>query len=63
MRLVLLATLLLVAVPISPAATQTPSACERECKRTYQQCVKDTGDRPVCEAGCAFCLECCTGGC
>jgi hypothetical protein len=38
-------------------------ACEKGCKDTNKQCVKNTGDRPLCEAGYAFCLECCTGGC
>lgn len=60
-RLVLLASLLLLASPLSQA--QGANSCEKQCKIDFKQCVRDTGDRPVCEAGYAFCLECCTGGC
>ena len=59
----LLVPLLFIAFSILPPATQASTACERDCKATFKQCVKDTGDVPVCEAGYAFCLECCTGGC
>ena len=65
MRLALLAFLLLIASSALPPWTPAEAAttCEKGCKDTNKQCVKDTGDRPLCEAGYAFCLECCTGGC
>ena len=68
--LALLAGLLLTGLSVSPARTQegppTPEqikACQKECKRTYRDCVKSGGDEPLCEAAFAFCEECCTGGC
>ncbi len=62
--LALLASLLLIAFSVSTSRTQVQDkACEKGCKTEFKQCVKDTGDRPLCEAGYAFCLECCTGGC
>ena len=60
--LALLASLLLIASALLPSQTQAQTTCEKDCKASYRQCVRDTGDRPVCEAGYAFCLECCTGG-
>jgi hypothetical protein len=65
MRLAFLTFLLLVAFGVLPSWTETKDmkACDKGCKDTNKQCVKDTGDRPLCEAGYAFCLECCTGGC
>ena len=63
--LTLLAPLLLIATSVVPSGTRANDLhlCEKGCKETYKQCVKDTGDRPLCEAGYAFCVECCTGGC
>ena len=63
--LTLIAPLLLIVCSALPYGVRAdaPTACQRGCKADFQQCVKDTGDRPLCEAGYAFCLECCTGGC
>lgn len=70
--LALLTCLLLIGFSASPSQTQegppTPEqikACQKECKQTYKDCVKDTGGDPggLCEAAYAFCAECCTGGC
>lgn len=63
-RLFLVVSLLLLVSFLAPSALLAQSnTCEKQCKVTFKQCVQDTGDRPVCEAGYAFCLECCTGGC
>ena len=68
--LALLVSLLLMAFSVVPSRTQegppTPDeikACQKECKKTYKDCVKNGGDEPLCEAAFAFCEECCTGGC
>jgi hypothetical protein len=68
--LALLASLLLVAFSVIPSRTQEgpPSpkeikACQKECKRTFKDCVRGGGDEALCEAAYAFCNECCTGGC
>ncbi len=68
--LALLVSLLLMAFSVIPSRTQegppTPDqikACQKECKKTYKDCVKSGGDEPLCEAAFAFCEECCTGGC
>lgn len=68
--LTLLTCLFLMGFSVSPSRTQegppTPEQikeCQKECKRTYKECVKSGGDQALCEAAEAFCEECCTGGC
>ena len=66
--LAMLFSLLLLVFPATASRTQGPTpeqikACQKECKRTYKDCVKQGGDEPLCEAAYAFCNECCTGGC
>ena len=68
--LTLLVSLLLMAFSVMPSRTQEgpPSPgqikeCQKQCKDTYKECVKNGGDEPLCEAAYAFCQECCTGGC
>lgn len=68
--LALLTCLLLMGFAVTPSRTQegppTPEqikACQKECKQTYKDCVRNGGDEPLCEAAAAFCEECCTGGC
>jgi hypothetical protein len=69
--LALLVSLLLMAFSsVVPSRTQEgpPSpkeikACQKECKETYKDCVKNGGNEPICQATYAFCNECCTGGC
>ena len=70
LALALLTCLLLMGFTVSPSRTQegppTPEeikACQKECKRTYKDCLRDGGDPGLCEAAYAFCNECCTGGC
>lgn len=63
LKLALLSSLLLIVAALLPSQTAALTICEKDCKTSYRQCVRDLGDRPVCEAGYAFCLECCTGGC
>lgn len=66
--LALLAVLLIIGVWTLPSPAQVPpkdiKACQKECKRTYKECVR-AGEvsEPLCEAAFAFCEECCTGGC
>jgi hypothetical protein len=66
--LALLVSLLLMVFAGATSLTQGPTpeqikACQKECKQTYKDCVKNGGDQPLCEAAYAFCNECCTGGC
>jgi hypothetical protein len=68
--LTLLVSLLLMGFSVIPSRTQEgpPSpkeikACQKNCKETYKECVRNGGDQPLCEAAEAFCEECCTGGC
>ena len=69
--LVLLTCLLLMCFSVSsssrtqegPPSPEQIKACQKECKQTYKDCVKNGGDEPLCEAAYAFCNECCTGGC
>ena len=66
--LALLVSLFLAVFAGVPSRTQGPTpeqikACQKECKATYKDCVKNGGDQPLCEATYAFCNECCTGGC
>jgi hypothetical protein len=66
--LALLVSLLLLVFPAMPSRSQGPTpeeikACQKDCKRTYKDCLKNGGDPGLCEAAYAFCNECCTGGC
>ena len=67
--LALLTCLMLLGFSVSTSRTQGPptpeqiKACQKECKATYKDCVKNGGDQPLCEAAYAFCNDCCTGGC
>ena len=71
LRLIPFMFVLLTAFWITPVRTQEgpPSPkeikeCQKECKRTYQDCVRAGEiEEPLCEAAFAFCEECCTGGC
>ena len=65
MRLAFLMFLLLIAFGVLPSWTETKDtkACVKGCKDANQQCVKDTGDHPLWEAGHAFCIECCVSSC
>ena len=70
LALALFACLLMTGVFASPSRTQegppTPEeikACQKECRRTYKDCVRGGTEEPLCEAALAFCEECCTGGC
>lgn len=70
LRLIPFVFVLLVTFWVTPSRTQdgfpTPKEikeCQRECKRTYKDCVQAGEEEPLCEAAYAFCNECCTGGC